>query len=82
MLCGVIVGLSNVSLPYGGGGILVPSPDVVVVVPTDPAGDVTLTTTWPSGFPSGVSLYYHVLFSDPPASAAISATNAYQSTSP
>lgn len=78
----LLVGFTNVSLPFGGGGILVPSPDVLLALPVDAAGGLTLTTAWPAGFPSSVDLYYHVLFNDPPATAGVSATNAYKSTSP
>lgn len=81
-LCGVIVGLANVGLSYGGGGILIPSPDVVIVAAVDGTGSLTLTTPWPAGVPSGFDLYYQVLFDDPAASAALSATNAYGSTTP
>lgn len=78
----ICVGFTNVGVPFPGGGILVPSPEVTVILPVDSLGNLTLTTTWPAGVPSGIDLYYQVLFADAGVPGGIAATNAYRSTTP
>ena len=44
-------------LPFPG-GILVPSPDVVVALPTDGSGMAKLTLQWSTTAPAGLSVCY------------------------
>lgn len=52
-----VIGSARLDLPIGG-GILVPSMDLVIGVPTDQFGAARLTVaSWPHGTPSGLALY-------------------------
>lgn len=46
------------------GGVLVPSPDVVLTLTVDPEGGLSLTLPWPDGLPSQVSLWWQVWIPD------------------
>jgi len=77
-----VVGLGSAYAPFKQ-GVLVPNPDYLVSVPAlSPTGLVNLAFTWPAGVPSGFSLYWQCLVSDPVAPAAVSLSNALQMTTP
>jgi hypothetical protein len=81
-LLALIVGLSQVNLPYLG-ATLVPSPDVVIPgLPTDGDGFLRITTNFPAGVPAGVQIYMQALVIDAGAFANIAATNAVVATTP
>jgi hypothetical protein len=81
-LLALIVGLSQVNLPYLG-ATLVPSPDVVIPgLPTDGDGFLRITTNFPAGVPAGVQIYMQALVIDTGAFANIAATNAVVATTP
>jgi hypothetical protein len=53
----VVLGLQAANLPLHG-GVLVPSPDVIVGgLLTDGDGQVTLAAHWPPGVPAGTELF-------------------------
>jgi hypothetical protein len=77
----LIAGLTNLSAPFKG-GILVPSPSIIVTpLITTPAG-LTLSATWPAPFPSGVDIYFQFWIADPAGPAGFSASNAVRGTTP
>lgn len=79
----LLIGATALNTPFQG-GILVPSPDIVLPVPvnnqvTDPSFGVSLT--WPANIPSGSTIYAHwwvayssTFFTDVIASNAVSFT--------
>jgi len=76
----LFVGLTDINAPFKG-GVLVPSPDILVVgLPTDASGTFTLPFTWPNGIPAGTLLYWQEWITDPGASQDLSATNGLEST--
>lgn len=75
------VGLVRVDLPLLG-GVLVPSPDVLIALPLDGQGAVTLNATWPVGVPSGFKTWYQAWIQDPQAFGQASATSGLESTTP
>jgi hypothetical protein len=77
----LVVGLSNVSLPFKG-GVLVPAPDAIVGLLLGSSGSFELAATWPAGLPSGFSFYLQAWFPDPSAPAGFAASNALQGTTP
>lgn len=78
----LVVGFSDVSLPFKG-GTLVPHPDVLVLgVPLDPQGELLLATDWPAGVPAGVSLFWQVWIGDPAGPVGFSASNALRAVTP
>lgn len=78
----LVVGLSQINAPFKG-GVLVPSPDVLVSgLPLNGAGAFTLPFPWPAGLPSGFSLHYQLWTPDPAAPKGLSATNGLRSTTP
>jgi len=58
------------------GGVLVPSPDVIIMsaAHTDSQGKATLTALWPPGLPGGQEIVFQMWLSDPLAPQGFSAT--------
>jgi ligand-binding sensor domain-containing protein len=78
----LVIGLSNVSAPFKG-GVMVPNLDVLLPgLFTDGAGSLMLSATWPSGLPSGFSLFHQAWITDPAGPAGWAATNGLLSTTP
>jgi hypothetical protein len=77
----LIVGISEINIPFQG-GTLVPSLDVLKVLPTNPGGNFSITSVWPAGIPSGISttLQYWVL--DPAGVEGFAASNGLRLTTP
>ena len=80
-----VTGLTEVNLPFYG-GILVPAfsaPNgLFLALITDGAGELVLTDTWPSGIPSGTSLYFQHWIVDPGGPFGFAASNAVMGTTP
>lgn len=70
-----VVGLTQLNLPFLG-GLLVPTPDILIPFETDAAGDAHIASVWPLGLPAGVQLVFQSWFLDPGAPQGFSATNA------
>jgi hypothetical protein len=79
----LVVGTDTLNLPFKG-GVLVPEPLPGLLVPlvTNPLGTVTLSTTWPGGVPSGLSLYLQAWCVDAGGPQGVSASNALALTTP
>ena len=78
----ILAGFSQVSSPFKG-GVLVPSPDLVVAgLTTGPAGGFTLGSDWPTNLPSGFALFLQVWVADPAGPKGYAATNGLQAQSP
>lgn len=78
----LIVGLSQLSAPFKG-GVLVPFPDLFVAgLPIPANGTLTLKSTWPSGVPGNLKLYFQEWIADPGAMAGMSASNALSALTP
>ena len=59
------------------GGVLVPFPPTVMLnLPADGVGDVTLILLWPAGIPAGLSLWFQFVIMDPAAIKGTSLSNA------
>ncbi len=76
----IVLGASPVNLPLLS-GILVPNPTVVVPVPTDSLGNVSLIFTWP-GAPSGSTVFAQFVIVDPAGALGVAFSNAVVGTSP
>lgn len=63
-------------------GFLVPYPDMVLPVLTDPSGALVLGKTWPAGVPPGITLYLQYWIPDPVGLLGFSASNALAGTTP
>jgi hypothetical protein len=74
-----VIGLAKASLPFKG-GVLVPSPDVVVPLATGPAGTFALPFVWPAGIPGGLQLWFQTWIQDAAAVAGFAASNGPQAT--
>ena len=78
----IVIGFSAVNVPFKG-GTLVPSPDVLLLgLPLDGAGSLTLATTWPSGIPGGLSSWYQAWTADPAGPVGFAATNGLLAVTP
>jgi len=76
----LIVGLSELGIPFKG-GVLVPSPDFVIGgLPTDGTGSMVLPVLWPS-LPPGVPIFFQHWVSDPGVANGLSASNGLKGTS-
>lgn len=76
-LASFVVGLSAIDAPFKG-GVLVPSPDLVVPFQTGLSGSVSVQATWPAGVPQGTAFYHQWWIVDPAAVKGLSASNAIQ----
>ena len=52
----LILGLSYLGVPFKG-GVLVPYPDVLILLTSSALGQATLATIWPAGVPSGFAFF-------------------------
>jgi Galactose oxidase, central domain len=78
----LFVGTTNSPVPFKG-GFLVPIPALaIVVLGTDPLGNLSFSFPWPTGLPSGFSLFWQYAISDPFASKGVTLSLALQSTTP
>jgi len=64
------------------GGILVPSVDVLVPLPTDGAGELAFSFSWPGGVPGGALTFFQFWVADPAGPFGFSATSGVQGTTP
>jgi len=77
-----VIGLSSIDAAFKQ-GVLVPFPDLLVSIPAvAPSGSIALAFPWPAGLPSGLSVYWQCLVSDPAAPAGVAMSGALKSTTP
>jgi len=77
----LLFGLSQVDVPFRG-GILVPSPDIVLAaLPISGTGDLALATTWPA-LPSNTAVTFQYWVIDPAGPVGVSASNGLSGTTP
>ncbi len=69
------IGLSALEIPFEG-GVLVPSPDKVLLRVIDAAGRASVAGDWPQGVPSGTQLWVQWWFEDGGSPADWGASNA------
>lgn len=75
----LVLGVTDISSPFKG-GILVPSPDVVLgPVPTDANGRIELTWSWAWGLPASTNLFWQWWIQDGAGPAGFAASNAVMS---
>jgi len=76
-----VIGLSTLNAPFKG-GLMVPSPDVLLPgIPIDANGELLLAFSWPH-VPSGYALWLQYWIPDSAAPKGFSATNALMATAP
>jgi len=71
----LVIGFSELDAPFLG-GTLIPSPDAIVYLPTDAAGDVHADGAIPRNLPAGTDLWMHAWWPDPGGPAGFAASNA------
>ena len=78
----LFVGLNLLNAPFSG-GILVPSPDQILLgFGTGPTGNLTLTGLWPGGFPPLFDIYFQWWIVDPLAVEGLAASNGLRAQTP
>lgn len=70
----LVVGFDLLGAPFRG-GTLVPSPDLLIGLPTG-AGSVALPAVWPAGVPAGFEIWFQAWTPDASAPKGLSASNA------
>ena len=74
-----VIGFLNISAPFKG-GVIVPSPDLVVPMVTDGSGGITLPAVWPAGVPPDFSIYMQWWIPDAAAVKGFAGSNALLAT--
>jgi len=77
----LVIGLSAVNTPIAG-GLLVPSPTLLLPIATDGAGELTIATHLPIGVPVGTTIYLQNWLNDIGGPFGWSASNAVLGTKP
>jgi hypothetical protein len=77
----LIVGLSALNAPFKG-GVLVPDVDLLVSLVTSTGGMLALSSHWPTGIPSGTSVWLQTWIQDAGGPKGFAASNALRATSP
>jgi hydroxyacylglutathione hydrolase len=77
----LVGGLTSIDAPFKG-GVLVPSPSVLVSLVTDANGRLSLVGQWPAGFPVASTIYLQCWVQDAGAPAGFAASNAQLGTTP
>ena len=78
----LVMGLSELSLPFKG-GVLVPNADFVLgPFALDARGGLLLSTHWPAGVPSGFVTYFQQWIPDVAGPQGFSASNGLGATAP
>ncbi|MCB9899278.1 MAG: Ig-like domain-containing protein [Planctomycetes bacterium] len=78
----LVLGFSLLDAPFKG-GVLVPSPDVLVGgLPLDAAGSLPIGFTWPAGLVGGVMLALQAWIADPGNPSGFASSNALVATTP
>lgn len=78
----LVIGYAQGNTPFHG-GVLVPTPDVVLDdLTTDAAGNLTVTKPWPDGVSPGTEVYFQFWITDPGGPEGFAASNAVEGTVP
>ncbi len=78
--CFLVIGFTSLRTPFFG-GILGPSPDIVLPVVFDASGGWTLPFGWPAGVPAGTMLWYQIWCPDSALTPPWCSSNTLKSTS-
>jgi hypothetical protein len=77
----IAAGFQELGAPFKG-GVFVPSPDVLVTLPTGATGSIELSLTWPAGLPSGLQIFLQDWIADPAGPSGFAASNALEGITP
>ena len=77
----LVVGLNALNAPFKG-GMLIPAPDLMATITTSPLGQVSMSSTWPSGVPTGTALFMQFWMADAAGIQGFAASNGLQATVP
>ncbi len=80
-LSGLFIGFREAQLPFAGGR-LVPSPDLLLLLPTGPLGQWTAAGPFPAGVPPGFEFFVHVWIQGPAGPFGLAGSNAVSATTP
>ncbi|MGQ0552387.1 MAG: hypothetical protein ACT4PU_04130 [Planctomycetota bacterium] len=78
----MVVGFSSLNAPFKG-GVMVPSPDVLITgLSTNASGELQLSAGWPGGVPSGFQFFLQAWMPDVSGPFGFSASNALRAQTP
>ncbi|MCB9897010.1 MAG: hypothetical protein H6825_03285 [Planctomycetes bacterium] len=78
----LVIGITQLGVPFKG-GTMVPDADLLVLgIPLDAQGALTVSFPFPGGTPAGVPLWWQSWTVDPQTPKGLSASNALKSTTP
>lgn len=70
----LIIGMAQINAPFKG-GVMVPLPQHLMWLTTNPVGDLNLGFIWPAGIPASHSLLFQYWINDPVATNGLAASN-------
>ena len=70
----LVIGFAQANAPFKG-GVLVPSPNLLIGPLPTLGGSLPLVDTWPAGLPSGLALYFQAWISDAAGPKGFAASN-------
>ena len=77
----LIVGAHALNAPFKG-GVMVPTPNLILPAGLIGTGTLDLAGTWPSNLPTGLQLWMQIWIADPTAPLGLSATNGVLAATP
>jgi hypothetical protein len=77
----VVAGFTQVDAPFEG-GVFVPSPDIILLFPSNGGGELQGSASWPEGVPSGTQTFFQFWVFDPGGPLGFAASNALRATAP
>jgi hypothetical protein len=81
-LAALVIGWSTLGAPFKG-GVMVPNPNVLITgLPTNGAGSLVLSGTWPPALPPALTIDFQYWITDPAGPAGFAASNGLSATTP
>ena len=77
----LVIGVSALNAPFKG-GVMVPTPNLVIPAGLIGMGQIDFAGTWPNNLPPGVQLWMQFWIADPTAPLGLSATNGVLAATP
>ena len=81
----LVVGVTRIDAPFFGGTLVPgfePPQGLFLILATNGAGSLSINDTWPTGLPSGFTVYFQYWIDDPGSALGMAGSNAISGTTP